>query len=50
MSNVVRLDTASRPRPEKEQCPKGPAEILFFTGVRRERHDDAPAPACGRFA
>lgn len=50
MSNVVRLDTISRPRPETEQTPQGPAEILFFTGVRRERHEDKAASNRGRFA
>ena len=39
MGEIVLFRSATRPR-GNTVAPQGPAEILFFTGVRYERHDD----------
>jgi hypothetical protein len=55
MGEILPFRIESRPRAAKVP-PQGPAEILFFMGVRYERHDDgtsgpqsrAPAGAAPR--
>ena len=37
MANVLRFDPARRPQAPRGGATKGPAVILFFTGVRYER-------------
>jgi hypothetical protein len=39
MGEIVLFRSETRPRGNTD-APQGPAEILFFTGVRYERHDD----------
>jgi hypothetical protein len=42
MGEILPFRIESRPR-AATVAPQGPAEILFFTGVRYERHDDGPS-------
>lgn len=43
MATLLRFETAPRALAPRGGANKGPAEILFFTGVRYERRPDGPA-------
>ena len=44
MGVLIYLPERPQPARELSSGPARSAEILFFTGVRYERHDDQPAP------
>ncbi len=37
MATIINFPAAAQSRKEKAERPEGPAQILFFTGVRYER-------------
>jgi hypothetical protein len=39
MATIINFPAAAEGRKEKAERPEGPAQILFFTGVRYERFD-----------
>jgi hypothetical protein len=45
MGVLIYLPERPEPARNHEPRPPGAAEILFFTGIRYERHDDAVTPA-----
>ena len=46
MATIINFPAAAESRKEKAERPEGPAQILFFTGVRYERFEvkDARKP------
>lgn len=41
MATLLQFDLARRPQAPRGGALKGPAEILFFTGIRYERQPDS---------
>jgi hypothetical protein len=39
MATIINFPAAAESRKEKAERPQGPAQILFFTGVRYERFE-----------
>jgi hypothetical protein len=39
MATILNFPAVANDRKEKAERPHGPAQILFFTGVRYERYD-----------
>jgi hypothetical protein len=39
MATIINFPAAAEGRKEKAERPEGPAQILFFTGVRYERFE-----------